>query len=491
MIPLIVHLLKDHTSEFEAVVKNLNEDFQIVLWDEQTLRNMVEKAQEKLVQFSDKFARLRVYFEYADSDSKYNLGRMVVLYMQGGVFVAKHARNVRNLRPLLLANDSKTGLIVSKQHRQAFLSHFFASKTTTSTPLISTAVIIANKRDEATLYIIEQILEKLEQTRKYTFRFDMSKMSRVTGEHIFHLTYKKFPDKFVLLPSSVLDSTDIQKDTYFINDTHNDVLAIMYTGAFASFFLILTMFIFSQFGPVWVLLVFSGVVCCLLTVFVYAHHGGFVADNFAPPLPDKGFALIPYSRSTVVYYIVDLFPALCITLFLLVMLLNRPLKQKALLTAFFSGLIMIWNFKISVVQLTGVPVPIQNPEYLSSYELLTQDFWRRKEESIILGNPDMMFSGHTSSTLFSLLFILYILDAPLLVRIVVLCFFALFVVGLLSIRFHYSMDIAVGIVVGISVFLHSKNWLQSNQSFLSDYGKLYLFSIVASISVTCFSWLLF
>ena len=487
MLPLLVHLHKDHTREIEEV-KKFNEDFQIVLWDEQTLRDMVEKAQAELLQkFPDKFAKLRDYYDNACSESKYNLGRMVVLYMQGGVSVAKHARSVRNLRPLLLANDSKTGLIVSEQYHQTFLSHFFVFKTTTTSPLISTRVIIANERDEATLYIIEQILDKLEQANKYTFRFDMS---RVTGEHVFHLTYRNFPEKFVLLPSSVLDSAGVQEDTYFIDDTQNLAKMYSYTPVFAAFFLVLVTFILSKCGPVWLVLVFSGVLCGFLTFFVYAHHGGYVADNFRSPLPDKGFALVPYTSNKLIFYAVDWAPQMCICVFFLV-LFSRPKKQQ-LLTAFFSGLLMIWNFKISIVQLTGIPVPITNPEYFSSNEFLIQDFWRKKEESVICGNPDMMFSGHTSSSLFAVLFILHMLNAPVLVRVVVFCFFALFIVGLISIRFHYSMDIAVGIVVGISVFLHSKNWLQSNRDFfLSDYGKLYLLSIVASIGVTCFSYILF
>jgi membrane-associated phospholipid phosphatase len=221
-----------------------------------------------------------------------------------------------------------------------------------------------------------------------------------------------------------------------------------------------------------------------LNFFAYSIHGAYVADCNLRPLPDKLFTIIKARDMGNLFYVaVDYVPFIVSTLFVLFDW-SKSDDRHRLAATFLAGLTSLGNFKTASMQLTGIPPPYEFPPYIQKYEVLMQDAWK-KTDSAIRGNADMLFSGHTSTTLFTLLLILR--SAPLPETVPFVLLFMLFLFGIITTRFHYSMDVMVAIIVSSLVYFIAIRFLREKRPFFSSD----LFKVnVLSVALASFSMLI-
>lgn len=485
-----IHLFEDY-KETENVQKT-NPSSQIVAWRESELRKVVEDMQRTLqTNYPEIQAFSKLVDRYKDSgspESARNLARIVVLYAFGGAFLSDNARAAEKPLTKIGIGDDEKRVVVSESRHQSIPAHVFRGDSRMSHKLLSDNVIIANKESSALLGLLEDALRKIDEYDNYTARVSAADRSNATGEQLLDIAYRRSPQHFLVLPPAALDGTG-DEDSYFSNVANKKGLGEVLYSSLAYLLLLVaaTFLLFRTLGADFAVLFVAGFLCLSLTFLSYAVHGAFVTDNALPPLPDKLFDLVGYKDVGRLFFVIDSIPAALIGSFALVVLVRRRPETKRLLLSLIAGILMIWNFKISAVQLTGVPVPERSPPYMSHAEIVSQEYWRTKAVKV-QGNADMMFSGHTSSTLFVCLMFLFLFKAPVFVRVVALTLFVLFVYALLLIRFHYSMDIMVGAIIGILVFLVVKHWFVSGTNLLfSEFGNLFIFSICTSVISTIIS----
>jgi hypothetical protein len=219
-------------------------------------------------------------------------------------------------------------------------------------------------------------------------------------------------------------------------------------------------------------------------LFAYSIHGGYVADLNIGPLPDKLFAIVKVrDLGNFFYFAVDYVPFIVSTLFVLFDWSKSDDKHR-LAATFLAGLTSLGNFKTACMQLTAVPPPYEFPSYIQKFEVLVQDAWK-KTDFAIRGNADMLFSGHTSTTLFTLLLILR--NAPPLETVPFALLFMLFLFGIITTRFHYSMDVMVAVIVSSLIYLIAIRFLREKVPFFSSD----LFKVNAlSVALASFSMLI-
>ena len=73
------------------------------------------------------------------------------------------------------------------------------------------------------------------------------------------------------------------------------------------------------------------------------------------------------------------------------------------------------------------------------------------------GCNDMLWSGHTSQSCLGLLFIeknLRHMGVPLIIRLLLFAYFAVYVWAVLACRMHYSIDVFVATLVAMALFTH-------------------------------------
>ena len=477
-----LHVFEDYSFLDEAT--RVNSDFEVVVWTKQKLVDLMKKIQSELkspVQIFDQIGELNETIETLQ-----NLGRVAVLYTEGGVFFSKTARPQKNLSELTSRFENEKRIIVSESYRQNTVCYLQKGDSNMTSKMLSANVLISNARTESVLSLLKGLLLKASEYEKYKLRISAKDLGNATGESFINLTYRLLPQDFLVLDSYVLDNKDNDKG-YVYNKSYDASLwdmcysPVVYICVFLAFAFIL----YRINGPEIALLFVASFLTSSLTFFSYAVHGGFVSDNFRDPLPDKLFDFVQYRDVGRFFFVLDALPTALIFAFVVVSVaVKRPNTQR-LLIAVFAGLLIIWNFKISAVQLTGVPVPKISPPYLSNVEIMSQEFWKRSPSSTVFGNADMMFSGHTCTTAFALLMILFVLKAPMGARVLAFAAFLLFCYGLLTIRFHYSMDIMVGLLVGVLVFLLAKGWILSGSGFFfSDFANVFFLSIGTSLFST-------
>lgn len=467
--------------------KRINSDFELVIWTRQKLIDLMKKIESELkspVEIFDKVGELNETIETLQ-----NLGRVAVLYTEGGVFLSQTARPQRNLNELVSKFQKEQRIVVSESYRQNTVSYLQKGDSNMTSKMLSANVLISNPRTQAVLSLLKGLILKVSQYEKYKLRISAKDLRTATGDSFLNLAYRLSPKDFLVLESYVLDNKD--RDNGYVGNTSYDasLWELWYSPVvYICVFLVVAFVLYRLNGPEIVLLFVASFLTSSLTFFSYAVHGGYVSDNFRDPLPDKLFDFVEYRDVGSLFFLIDALPSALVVAFVVITVAaKRPDTQK-LLVSIIAGLLIMWNFKISSVQLTGVPVPKISPPYLTNTEIMSQEFWKHNASSTVFGNADMMFSGHTCSAVFALLMILWVSKASIASRVLAFAAFLAFAYGLLVIRFHYSMDIMVGAIVGVLVFLVAKGWIVSVSGFFySEFANLLFLSIGTSLFSTTVS----
>lgn len=483
-----VHVFNTH--KHIAAAKQFSANLHFTIWNRKKLVCLLTSLEKELRNVDvTSFENLVKYYKCSSAKTAQNLARVAVLYAQGGIFLHDSAQPMRNIRPLMNSLNTETRFVLSESNTQTLLGHLLEGDTRLKTPLLSDNVLISSRFGDTALYLLKSILQKIKDYRKYYgVRVSHNDIGHATGTHVLNVAYRVNPQKFLLLPNFVLNGQHTDKSDYRTFFTNGTTHSSVETPVVITAVIFILSILAYRKGYLAVFLFVSASLCFSLTYLSYAMHGAYVSDNARNPLPDKLFDMIPKVDAGVFFHVFDMVPALTIII-LFIVALRCDSDFKRVMTAVSSGLITIWNFKISSVQLTGVPVPDLHPPYMSHSELVSQEYWKNKESGEVRGNADMMFSGHTSSTVFALLLILSLTKLRKFLVIIAILFFLAFLIALVSIRFHYSMDIMVGMIVGVLVFTVTRSWLASKRSdfFLSDFGNVFLFSIFTSVVSTAVS----
>jgi len=177
----------------------------------------------------------------------------------------------------------------------------------------------------------------------------------------------------------------------------------------------------------------------------------------APPLPDVGHRLTAEWRNGV-WFVDGLARAQYALLGLRMLIAPRRRKLFAHFVALHTALLLL---RCATVPFTTVPAPAPC-EHVSAEELAAPVYARplyhlRRADALISWCHDMMYSGHVALVTLAALFHSAAPPNALYAwRIASLSIVVASVYALLAARVHYSMDIAVALVVTVLLFEHAR-----------------------------------
>lgn len=215
-------------------------------------------------------------------------------------------------------------------------------------------------------------------------------------------------------------------------------------------------------------------------------HQAFVGDRNVcqGPLPDRGLDLVPAMRSRRVVALVWQTPGyLCMGT-----LIFAFAKDFRLGSVFALTLMLFFNLRQICMQLTGLPSPeeLKVSQDVAFWHAFSDSF-RRSAIDRCPGETDLIFSGHTGTTALCLLFLMLHLRRvdSLLWR----AGFAGVMVGvaalILSVRLHYTVDIALAVIISVLLFLQARRLYESGAPVDgSSFSKAAVLCLVLSLAVS-------
>jgi hypothetical protein len=194
-------------------------------------------------------------------------------------------------------------------------------------------------------------------------------------------------------------------------------------------------------------------------------HADYVCDLDCdrPPLNDRGFDLLPDSTNdTVLVVCVDSAPIVAFCVLLLGLYRDRYREGAGeTRVKIIQTFVALFAMRFFVMQATALPPAKQGNASLPLTEsfltgLLPVGHNKKGHES----HYDLLFSGHVSMFLLSVLWVLKLdgaLDGRysliwLLFAAVVCCLVS---AGLVALRMHYSADVLLGIIIAVLLFLNA------------------------------------
>lgn len=497
MFPRVIHQLwfqgeqnmPDHAKSSRESWVAANPGYTYRLWDEESIREFLEAHNADF---------LPTWLSFKHMHQKIDTARLAILVFFGGIFTDMDTVCRRGLEPLLVKYDktSKT-LLLSEFPYQNVFEHIAALNLNFNRTLINNGVQIAKPGCAVLRAMLEITREKHE---KHELSVKFLEISQIGGvglmTNVIH--YDEYKDEVAILPHYVLEGKKGEEDPAAKSGDTNDIEKLIfvehnYTMTWcpsAAIWIVETAEtlgvnranarVLFYLPPVLLILIiyiclrrfYSQTIAALfvlaattttLTFFSTSAHSAYVFDNnrnCTEPLDDKLFDVIPETKNRAA---IDFFFYTPHFLFLGSLLLFMA-RDKRLFVVFAVCSLIFFNLREFTNQLTAVPTSESGTGKLSIMGSIIESFKTR--HTTIRGSTDMIFSGHTGILSTALLFWMLhlgVIDIPA-ARLLYMLVMCIFVAGFVAMRLHYSVDIALGLLVSLLVFGYARAFYQDKSA---------------------------
>ncbi len=457
--------------------KSNNPSYDYMLWDD-------EKIQQILTTGFPWF--LETYNSFESKKEKQDCASLAVLYKYGGIYANQNLISTFQIEPLLKKYDnSKKQVIISESENNGYLKNIFNGNLNFNRVMMNNNLQIAKPNSACIEAALKNIEQKQKKIKKMGHKSEPNLNSIVSN--VYH--YDDYKHDIQIIPYDNLFTTFESNEKSKSKPKKSKLV-----GTSLFIFLIISIYLISSrfLGKTFAGLALLSIVTLCIIMIVTATHGAYVSDKEktsdkpVEPLDDRGHDLIPVMENEFGKWFFFEVPAIIF----IGLLLFLFFKDFRMFIVFVISWLIFFNLREFTIQLTALPSPQSDVGVKWGFIDAFQDSFKTRD-SQILGDTDMIFSGHTGTTSLTILF--FLLYTGLIEKwygkLLYFIIMIFFITGILSIRIHYSVDTALAFIISLLIFGYAYNFYKDRKKkFLT--GSFLFNLLILSLFLSIFSTVL-
>lgn len=473
--------------------KEKNPGFNYMFWDEESIGDLIQRDYAWFYPTWKSFPHMM---------QRIDTGRFAILHRYGGIACDMDSNCINSVEPLMAKFDDtdKTVLVASFPYQNP-MEHIVQQSLNFNRELINLGIQVAKPGNEIHLALLKTADERGKRVKagKLLPKNKTEEVGQVGGLSMATnvMQYDEYKDQLEILPYYSFEAQEAPKKirekgegvysehkwkASWLPDWIQNVLektgprAPKYALAGSIPLIVLGVFFLLRrfFGNTVASVAIIGLVLQFMTFFSLSTHGAYVSDHNTTngPLNDRLFDLVPYlekGEDTWEYTLIYQFPTVLFVGALFYALFFYNGGDKKLFVTMLCSFLLIQAIRQFTIQLTGLPPPAELHTQQLQTTSVQESFKKRDTDAYVAGHSDMIFSGHTITTLISLLFIFYMMGKLdcWKYRALIAVLMCIAVLLFIWIRLHYSVDMFLAIVICLLVFGYARHFYED-----SDYKGL-------------------
>lgn len=520
--PRIVHQIwmqgeaemPDFAVESMGTWKEKNPGFEYMFWDEEAISRLIEQDYAWFYETWKGFPHMV---------QRVDTGRYAILHRYGGIAADMDSYCLNSVEPLMSKFDgTEKTVLVSEFPFQNPVEHILQQSFNFGKKLINNGIQVAKPGNRIHLALLHTSKERGDSVRggKIDPGSKAQEVGQVGGLAMAKnvMQFDEYRDELEILPYYAFEAQEAPQKTREkgegVYSEHvwkaswlpvwlqkllekTGPKSLKYTLAASLPLLLVGLFFLLKrfFGNTIASFVMLGVILQFIVLFSLSAHGAYVSDTGpgCAPLKDRLFDLIPPLKKGVgswEFTVIYEFPQFLLAAVLIWALFFYNGGDRKLFTAIFVSFLIIQALRQFTVQVTALPAPADLSKQRLDLTSIQESFKKKDTEAYIKGQTDMVFSGHTITTVLSLLFFFYMLGKLdcWRYRVLIAVLTAIAITGFAAIRLHYSVDMFVGVVIALLVFGYARQFYEDRDCVSlagSRFFLIFKLSLAAAFASTC------
>lgn len=478
--------IPDFGRESAETWKAKNPEFEYMFWDEQKIADLIQDRYPWFYQ---------TWREFPHMMQRIDTGRFAILHAYGGIAADMDSNCIHSVEPLFRKyDDTEKTVLVAEFPYQNPIEHVTFQSLNFSRKLINLGIQVAKPGNDIHLALLKVTKAKADKVKEGVLKpgSKAEEVGQIGGLAMATnvMQYDEYKDELEILPYYSFEAQEAPKKVIEkgegVYSEHKWKASwlpewvqklvekvgprpLKYTLYAAIPLLILGVYLLLRrfAGATVAAVAIIGIILEFVTLFSLSSHGAYVSDHKTTqgPLNDRLFDLIPYSEyhdDDWQFLLVYHFPSVLLIATLVYAYFFYKGGDKKMFCTILVAFLAMQGLRQFTIQLTALPPPAVLRDQSVVVSSVQESFKSRDTEPYIEGHSDMIFSGHTVTTLISLLFILYMTGTIdcLWARVFLFFAMAIAIFYFVWIRLHYSVDIFIGVVIALLVFGYARHYYE-------------------------------
>lgn len=469
-----------------ATWKEKNPGFEYMFWDEKAIGEMIQRDYPWFYETWKGFPHMM---------QRIDTGRFAILHKHGGIAADMDSNCINTVETLMKKFDDtdKTVLVAAFPYQNP-MEHVVQQSLNFDRKLINLGIQVAKPGNDIHLALLktaddrgrkvaEGVLKPKNKTEEVGQVGGLSMATNV-------MQYDEYKDQLEILPYYSFEAQEAPKSVLekgegvysehkwkaswlpewvqkLVEKTGPRWPKYLLAASIPILLVVLFIVIRRFFGITVASVAILGLILQFMTFFSLSTHGAYVSDHNTchGPLNDRLFDLIPFQDKpddSWEYIVIYQFPTVLLIFTLLYALFRYNGGDKKMFVTILCMFLIIQAIRQFTIQLTALPPPAKLTNQQLQTSAVQESFKKRDTDAYIHGHSDMIFSGHTITTLLSLLFLAYMFGKldnwryRLLIGAIMVVAICLFV----WIRLHYSVDMFLAIAICLLVFGYARHFYE-------------------------------